>query len=672
MKQSIWLALLSYIPVAKAFSLPGLSPTTYHSNDEIPLLVNRLTPSIYFQHQDENGNDISSDKEHFLYSYDYYNERFHFCRPEHVEKQPESLGSVIFGDRIYNSPFQLRMLEEKECVALCKGTIPGRDAEFINRLIISGFFQNWLVDGLPAARSVYDSRTKTNYYGTGFELGFTDVIQTVGDETVPNTMEEADMDASNAGATLHIRSPKNIRPNPVKTVELPYFVNHFEIVVEFHERGNDSYRIVGVTVNPVSIERSSPGSCSRTRKPLTLHEDRDNEVYFTYSVKFVASATVWATRWDKYLHIYDPQIQWFSLIGFSVIVILLSSAVIHSLLRALKSDLTRYNELNLNNEFHEDAGWKLSHGDVFRTPPKSMLLSVLVGSGIQLFLMIICSIFFAAFGLVSPISRGSLQTVMFLLYALFGFVGSYTSMGVYKFFHGPYWKANLIITPILLPGAILLLIVAMNIFLLFAHSSGVIPAKSLFFIIFLWFVVSIPLSFVGSVLAHKRCSWNEHPTKTNQIARQIPHQPWYLRTTQATMVAGIFSFGSIAVELYFIYSSLWFNKIFYMFGFLLFSFLLLTLTTSLITVLITYHSLCLENWLWQWRSFIIGGLGCSIYMFIHSILFTKFKLGGFITVVLYLGYSFIMSVLCCVVTGAIGFFSSMIFIRKIYYAVKVE
>ncbi|QID78635.1 Transmembrane 9 super member 2 [Saccharomyces pastorianus] len=292
MKRSVWLLIYCYATLTKGFSLPGLSPTTYHSGDEIPLLVNRLTPSIYFQHQDEEGNDVSGDKEHFLYSYDYYNKRFHFCRPEHVEKQPESLGSVIFGDRIYNSPFQLNMLEEKECVALCKSTIPGKDAKFINTLIKSGFFQNWLVDGLPAARKAYDSRTKTNYYGTGFELGFTDVKQTVDGKAVPSTMEELTSEASNEDVILDARQPKNVKPNLVKTVELPYFVNHFDIEVEFHDRGNDNYRVVGVIVNPVSIERSSPGACSTTGKPLILDEDKDNEVYFTYSVKFVASDTV--------------------------------------------------------------------------------------------------------------------------------------------------------------------------------------------------------------------------------------------------------------------------------------------------------------------------------------------------------------------------------------------
>ncbi|CAD6636468.1 HN1_G0027500.mRNA.1.CDS.1 [Saccharomyces cerevisiae] len=657
------LLLYFFVSTVKAFYLPGVAPTTYRENDNIPLLVNHLTPSMNYQHKDEDGNNVSGDKENFLYSYDYYYNRFHFCQPEKVEKQPESLGSVIFGDRIYNSPFQLNMLQEKECESLCKTVIPGNDAKFINKLIKNGFFQNWLIDGLPAAREVYDGRTKTSFYGAGFNLGFVQVTQGTDIEATPKGAETTDKDVE-----LETRNDRNM----VKTYELPYFANHFDIMIEYHDRGEGNYRVVGVIVEPVSIKRSSPGTCETTGSPLMLDEENDNEVYFTYSVKFNESATSWATRWDKYLHVYDPSIQWFSLINFSLVVVLLSSVVIHSLLRALKSDFARYNELNLDDDFQEDSGWKLNHGDVFRSPSQSLTLSILVGSGVQLFLMVTCSIFFAALGFLSPSSRGSLATVMFILYALFGFVGSYTSMGIYKFFNGPYWKANLVLTPLLVPGAILLIIIALNFFLMFVHSSGVIPASTLFFMVFLWFLFSIPLSFAGSLIARKKCHWDEHPTKTNQIARQIPFQPWYLKTIPATLIAGIFPFGSIAVELYFIYTSLWFNKIFYMFGFLFFSFLLLTLTSSLVTILITYHSLCLENWKWQWRGFIIGGAGCALYVFIHSILFTKFKLGGFTTIVLYVGYSSVISLLCCLVTGSIGFISSMLFVRKIYSSIKVD
>ena len=42
---------------------------------------------------------------------DYYNPAFHFCRPEGgPKKEPESLGSILFGDRIFNSPYDVRRL----------------------------------------------------------------------------------------------------------------------------------------------------------------------------------------------------------------------------------------------------------------------------------------------------------------------------------------------------------------------------------------------------------------------------------------------------------------------------------------------------------------------------------------------------------------------------------
>lgn len=39
---------------------------------------------------------------------DYYYPSFHFCEPEEgVQKQSESLGSILFGDRIFNSPYNV-------------------------------------------------------------------------------------------------------------------------------------------------------------------------------------------------------------------------------------------------------------------------------------------------------------------------------------------------------------------------------------------------------------------------------------------------------------------------------------------------------------------------------------------------------------------------------------
>lgn len=47
----------------------------------------------------------------------------------------------------------------------------------------------------------------------------------------------------------------------------------------------------------------------------------------------------------------------------------------------------------------EESGWKLVHGDVFRPPQYPMILSSLLGSGIQLFCMILIVICEWVYGL---------------------------------------------------------------------------------------------------------------------------------------------------------------------------------------------------------------------------------------------------------------------------------
>lgn len=53
--------------------------------------------------------------------------------------------------------------------------------------------------------------------------------------------------------------------------------------------------------------------------------------------------------------------------------------------------------VSLQEDTMEESGWKNVHGDVFRPPQYPMILSSLLGSGIQLFcmvLIVICKFFF--------------------------------------------------------------------------------------------------------------------------------------------------------------------------------------------------------------------------------------------------------------------------------------
>ncbi|VVT58768.1 uncharacterized protein SAPINGB_P006374 [Magnusiomyces paraingens] len=608
--------------VCRAFYLPGVSPTDYEADQRVPLLVNSLTPSYSSQ-----SRNVKS-----IIPYDYYNKNFNFCKPSEGPKhQSESLGSILFGDRIFNSPFELYMLRNESCKQLCSSTYTAQQAVFVNRKIRQEYNLNWLIDGLPAGTETLDGNEI--YYSLGFPLG------------------------------------------QVTEDRVPILNTHYNIIVEYHTTRAGKHRVVGVSVDPYS-ERNKPAedgsiTCG-SEEAVELTVTDDTQVVFTYSVTWVPSSTVWATRWDKYLHVFNPSIQWFSLANSIISVLFLTGMVATILLRTLRKDIARYNEIDLTEEIQEDSGWKLVHGDVFRSPKNRMLLSVFLGSGAQLFFMGGATLVFALLGFLSPSNRGSLTTVMIVFYTFFGFVGGYVSARFYKTFGGEAFKLNAILTPILVPGIVFSVFVLLNFFLIFAHSSGAVPFGTMLALIAIWFVISIPLSALGSFLGFKREAFS-FPVRTNQIPRQIPTQPKSLRLVPSVLFAGILPFCAIFIEVYYIYNSLWFHKVYYMFGFLFVCCLLMIMTTATVTVLLTYFLLCAENYHWQWRAFFAAG-ACSVYILLQAVVYLVFKLslGGFISNVLYIGYSVLLSFVVFVLTGSIGFIVAFFFVRKIYGSIKID
>jgi transmembrane 9 superfamily member 2/4 len=61
-------------------------------------------------------------------------------------------------------------------------------------------------------------------------------------------------------------------------------------------------------------------------------------------------------------------------------------------------------------------------------------------------------------------------------------------------------------------------------------------------------------------------------------------------------------FGAVFFELFFIMTSIWSNRIYYVFGFLLVVFIIMIITCSLVTILISYFQLCSENYHWWYVS----------------------------------------------------------------------
>lgn len=609
--------LLAAPQLATAFYLPGVAPTSYKTGDSVPLYVNSVRPVAAPQ----------DSQLHSVVSYDYYLPAFQFCQPVNgPEYVSESLGSILFGDRIMTSPFELKMKTNETCKSLCNVVYPEKGVQFVKARIEKGYSLNWLVDGLPAGQQIQDQLTGTTFYSPGFLMGEYDDNE-------------------------HI-----------------LFNNHYEIWVEYHEVNGDEnqLRVVGVVVQPSSKRYDGDVvDCADSQPPLIFgaEQGKSEKVHFSYSVYWRKSPTAWATRWDKYLHVFDPKIHWFWLIDTAIIVVILVLTVTSILVRTLKRDIARYNRLDsinlddlggtsvLEDGVQEDSGWKLIHGDVFRPPPNPLILSVFVGNGAQIFVMTGCTIIFALLGFLSPSNRGSLGTIMILLYTILGFVGGYASSRTYKAWGGEKWKLNIGLTPTLVPGVVFSVFFLLNLFLWAKQSSGAVPFTTMLVLVAIWFIISIPLSFIGSWLGF-RAAQLEPPVRTNQIPRQIPPVTTYLKPIPSMLIVGLLPFGAIFVELYFIMSSIWFSRIYYMFGFLFLCYGLMIVVAATVTILMTYFLLCSENYNWQWRSFLAAGMSGG-YVFINCLIYlvTKVKLTTFSGTVLYVGYSALISFLFFILSG---------------------
>jgi len=625
------------IGISQAFYLPGVVPREYEDGDQVELKVNKLT-SIHTQ-----------------LPYKYY--ALPFCRPDVIEDARENLGEILIGDRIESSAYQIYAGKDEACKVLCvDDLLEKKDIQFFSDRIAEEYSVHWIVDNLPSAtrRTLKDASGNTQIiYENGFALG---------------------------------ESGKSIEGG---VAGINYINNHVNIRLLYHMA--ESFvgrRIVGFEVEPESVAHSLdfdvkdifavPSTCARRREtpPMAVDPTKEKEdrpaMVWTYSVLWQAKADVkWASRWDAYLLMTDPQIHWFSIINSLLIVFFLTGMVAMIMMRTLHADLRRYQEMDSAEEAHEETGWKLVHGDVFRPPSSPMLLSVLVGTGVQVTFMGVITMFFAVAGFLSPANRGALMTAMVVLFMLMGVFAGYFSARCYKMFKGQHWKKNTILTSMLFFGVVFVILVILNIALSTAGSSGVLPLKTMIALIALWFALSVPLVFLGSYFGFKKPA-PEQPVRTNQIPRQIPEQVWYMRPIYSILMGGILPFGAIFIELFFILSSIWLHQFYYLFGFLFIVFFILVATCAEITIVMCYFQLCSEDYHWWWRSFLTSGAS-ALYMFLYSIFYfsTKLEITKPVSSLLFFGYTFIMTFGFFVLTGSIGFYACYFFVRKIYGSVKV-
>ncbi|KAJ0411513.1 hypothetical protein ATCC90586_001108 [Pythium insidiosum] len=633
------LALVACVSgVQAAFYVPGVAPESWADGDSLPLNVNKITSTKT------------------LVPYEYY--YLPFCRPASITEESENLGEIMSGDAIMDSLYALQMNRNVRCQVLCKPmTYEPKDSKKFIEMIKDEYYVQWVVDNLPVLyRDPADQQSGS--FKRGFPVGEVD-------------------DAGRYLLYNHVRIVvlTNTDPYAQEEGQSKWRVVGFEVVPTSIQHKFQNEPIAGQELESetcgkfVNIEEVAHGNYQYldTEKPTT--------VLYTYDVQFQKSDILWEERWDRIISSKssNDQIHWFSIVNSLMIVLFLTGMIAMIMLRTLHRDIARYNEVQTTEEAQEESGWKLVHGDVFRPPQYSpQLFSVFVGTGVQVCSMSAATMVIALLGLLSPANRGSLLTTLLLLFVFMGSFAGYYSSRTYKMFNGKDWKYNTVLTAVLYPGLLFALFFVLNLFLWSKASSQAVPFGTLFALLVLWFGISVPLVFLGSYFGFK-APQIEHPVRTNQIARQIPEQVWYLSSPFSILVGGILPFGAVFIELFFIMSALWLHQIYYVFGFLFIVLLILVATCAEVTIVMCYFQLCAEDYRWWWRSFLTSG-SAALYLFLYSFLyfFTKLQITAFVSGLLYFGYMAMISITFFFLTGTIGYFACLWFTRKIYASIKID
>lgn len=473
----------------------------------------------------------------------------------------------------------------------------------------------------------------------------------------------------------------------------PYVYTTRVLVIKYH---GDQIVQVDLTSDPHSLVKVEAGVM----------------LEFTLHVRWESTADEFHSRFDRYLdhEFFKHPIHWFSVFNSFMMVLFLMGLVALILLRTLKKDYARYGIVDVEDgedvdeegkplagdKAGDDAGWKQVHGDVFRAPAMLPLFAALLGTGWQLVVLTLGVILFAVLGPLHGAvheERGEVLHAVIVCYSLSSIVAGYMSGKFFKMYYpttaaarrqtGPkttLWQAVMGLTVILLPTVSAVVLSVLNTVSLFYGTINSIPFSVIVKLFLIWIFVSVPLCVVGTMLGRHAGTGktggplDHFPCRVNAIPRPIPDDvPWYGQPSGLVPLAGLLSFGSIFIELYYVLTSLWNYKFYHVYGFLLGVYSILTIVVGMTSIIVVYFCLNAENYLWQWTAF-ASGASTAGYVFLYGIYYFLFKtsMHGLLQTTFYFGYMTLIAVSLGLLCGTLGHAAASRFVRAIFQNVKVD
>lgn len=623
---------------ATASLMPGLAANDFKRDEPLNIFANKMVSP---------NNRLP---------YDYFT--LPFCKPSlhrlHALKKSKDsgrlgIGQILQGERSRLTAYKVNVLEDVQCATLCTAKFSASDLKLLASRVIKGYRVRLTLDDFPVVVRENDTASYTLGYPLGHVVASSHKIQ----------------------ITTHL------------DFTVMYHVPDEYESLSPYPNSRRSYRIVGFEVKPRSIAESncpSSGPISKRPPAFTIPTNTKAmsplKVPFSYSVRFMESNVRWSTRYDTLLKVSSgrKKMQMFAIVNSMMLALFLTASLAVVLFRTLRRDCARYGIAagdiidDFNDDFENDVGWRMLRGDVFRAPTAGGLLSVLCGSGAQLVIVSAITLVFALLGIVRPHRRGNLVTGLLFIWVLSSGFGGYVAARLHKAMGGARWKVVTFGVALVLPGIAFGTFFLVNLFLWMMGSIGAAPFLTMFLLLFLWLGVSVPLAFAGTYLGYRRKAY-DFPVRTNQIPRPIPRQPKYLQSPNVHFLAGILPFGVVCIELRVIYNSIYLDEFYHFFGFLVAVFTILAITCAEVSVVVVFVKLSNSDYGWWWNSW-LASASSGGYVFLYSIYYLLTSPGAdpknVVSNFLFIAYAILGSLCFSLLTGTIGFLSSLAFVRRIY------
>lgn len=401
---------------------------------------------------------------------------------------------------------------------------------------------------------------------------------------------------------------------------------------------------------------------------------------FTYSVTWVPTSTPFESRLNVYKDpgFFESNIHWFSILNSFIMVLLMCSLVGLILSRTLSKDYAQYEKQEqdvdtLGAVISDSAGWKQIAGEVFRAPSYLLLFTVCVGAGMHLLAVVVTLLVLCFFYPVYT-ERGRMTSLVLILYSLYAVLCGVRSGSFYLQQRGRNWIRAMLTSLLTVPFLVTTVTVSLSILAYLQSSTATLPLFSLVEVLGLFLFVAVPLHVEGTILGRSYLSDPKYPYQVSMVRQPILRQKrWFQQPVYLVVLGGLLPFCSISVETYFIFSSFWNYKLYYVYGFGLAAFSLLVVTLACVSIVATYFLLSAEDYRWPWVSFLSAGSTAG-YLFLYAVYYYLFRtsMSGWLQWSLYFGYVGLACFCLFLLCGAVGHIAAYQFVRLIYSRVKRE